>query len=217
MARMPRPSRQLDQALLRSGRVLLPEFGCAGLTQRRLAEHAGVQPGMFHYHFASKDAFLQTLLQQLYDEMFDRLSAGVVDAPPGDVAPLLRLRRGLVEIGRFVREHHALLARLVADAIGGVAVVHAFMRANAPRHLGVLMQLLQQAEAEGALTPAPPLQRLAFLMGATVAPMLVAPGIVALGLPLAAAVPAQVLDDAALQQRVDLALCALQPTKESQR
>lgn len=192
--------------MLRSGRALLPQLGCGGLTQRRLAEHAGVQPGMFHYHFASKEAFLQTLLQQVYDEMFERLS----DSVAGDGPPLARLRRGLLVIGGFAREHHALLVRLLVDAVAGLAVVRDFLRANLPRHLGVLLQLLQQAEVQGALAPAPPLQRLTFLLGAVVTPTLVAPGLAALGLPLAGALQAEVLDDAALRQRVELALQALQ-------
>ena len=39
---MPRPSQQIDQALLASGRTLLPQTGCAGLSVRALAEHAAV-------------------------------------------------------------------------------------------------------------------------------------------------------------------------------
>jgi hypothetical protein len=30
-------------------------------------EHAGVNAGMFHYHFKSKDNYLATLLQGLYE------------------------------------------------------------------------------------------------------------------------------------------------------
>ena len=76
---MPRPSRAVDEAMLRAGRALLPRLGCRGLTQRALAAHAGVQPGMFHYHFGSKDDFLRALLQQLYHpapRVYARGSAG---------------------------------------------------------------------------------------------------------------------------------------------
>ena len=38
---MPRPSQQIDQALLASGRTLLPQTGCAGLSVRALAEQKG--------------------------------------------------------------------------------------------------------------------------------------------------------------------------------
>lgn len=203
--RMPRPSRAVDEALLRAGRELLPRLGCRGLTQRALAAHAGVQPGMFHYHFESKDAFLRALLQQLYEELF----AGLAEGAAGDAPALQRLERGLLALGRFVRAQHALIVRLLADAIDGVGVVHEFLRANAPRHLGLLLQLLQQAEREGDVAPQPPMQRLTFLLGSTLAPMVVAPGVAALGLPMAGGLAAQVTSDAALASRIRRALAAL--------
>lgn len=205
---MPRPSQGIDQALLRSGVALLPQLGCAGLSVRKVAEHAGVNPAMFHYHFGSKAAFLQTLLQQLYEQMYTRLSAGVAQEGP----VLQRLEAALLTLAGFVREHHALVGRLAIDAAGGETVVHDFVRANAPRHLGLLLQLLAEAESAGVLRPAPPLQRFVFLMGAVLSPMLLAPAIAALGVAPAivgAAVQPQVLSDAAIRQRVRWALGAL--------
>lgn len=212
---MARPSQQLDQALLRSGRTLYPALGCAGLSQRRLAEHAGVSPGMFHYHFASKDEFLRALLQQLYEEMYAPLAAQVAGQGP----PLDRLRLALAGIARFVREHRPLIVRLVLDATAGITVAREFVRSNAPRHVGLLLQLLKDAEAAGELPPVRhPLQRMALLMGAVVAPMLMAPAIAALGLPLGlpsgragrgASVETQVTSDAAIAERIELALVAL--------
>lgn len=210
---MARPSQQLDQALLRSGRALYAELGCAGLSQRRLAEHAGVSPGMFHYHFASKDEFLRTLLQQLYEEMFGQLSADA--AAPGPA--LQRLRQGLLGMARFVREHRPLLLRLVLDAANGEAVAHEFLRANAPRHVGVLAHLLAEAQRSGELPAVRhPLQRLVVLMGAVLAPMVMVPAMRALGLPLKGpSITTQVTGDAAIAERIELALAALRQAKES--
>ena len=64
---MPRPSQRIDDALLASGRELYPRLGSSGLSLRALTEHAGANLGMFHYHFKTKDNFLRTLLQQLYE------------------------------------------------------------------------------------------------------------------------------------------------------
>jgi len=215
---MARPSQGIDQALLRSGLALLPQLGCAGLSVRRVAEHAGVNPAMFHYHFGSKAAFLQAVLQQLYEQMFAKLSAGATREGP----VLDRLQGALITLASFVREHHALVGRLAIDAANGETVVHDFVRANAPRHLGLLMQLMAEAEATGELQPAPPLQRFVFLMGAVLSPMLVAPAIAALGVAPAivgATVQAQVLSDEAIEQRVQLALSALRapPTARSRK
>lgn len=205
---MPRPSQQLDQALLASGRTLLPAAGCAGLSVRTLAEHAGVTPGMFHYHFGSKERFLRALLAGVYEEMFAALSMQAA-AP---AAPLERLRLALGTLARFVRAERQLLARLWADAIAGDAVAADFFRSNAPRHVGVLLQLCGAAEAAGLLDPMPPLERMAFLMGAVPLPMIFVAGLVDVGLVPPggrAAFEAQVMADAAIDARIDRCLRAL--------
>jgi AcrR family transcriptional regulator len=205
---MPRPSRNIDEALLRSGRALFPDLGCAGLSVRAVAEHAGVNVGMFHYHFKSKDNFLRTLLQQLYEEMFVQLSGAALQ---GDTA-LQRVREVLVFIATFVRGNAAVVGRIWADAGAGAPVARDFVQANAPRHVGLLLGLLEQAEREGALRPMPALLRATFLMGAVLAPMLVVPRIVAWGIAppqIARHAQEQVLSDRAIEARVDLALSAL--------
>lgn len=205
---MPRPSRQLDQALLSSGRELYPQLGAAALSVRALAEHAGVNAGMFHYHFESKDAFLRTLLQQLYEEMFAQLSQEI--ALPG--APLQRLRQALAVLGRFLRTHGAVIGRIWADAGQGEPVAREFMQANAPRHIGLLLALFDEAERAGDIVPMPPMQRFTFVLGAVAAPVLVATRVAELGVAPKALRPLlepQVLSDAAILARADLALAAL--------
>lgn len=208
---MPRPSRRIDLALLASGRALFPLAGCAGLSVRAVAEHAGANLGMFHYHFKTKDNFLHTLLQQMYEEMF----ASLTDAVTQHGRAVERLRGALIALARFARDRRELLARVWMDALGGQPVATEFMRANAPRHLGLLLGLLQEAELDGDLRPLPPLQRFATLIGAVVMPILFAPGIAQLGLGMASYrrdfVP-QVSSDPAIAERVDLALAALRPS-----
>jgi AcrR family transcriptional regulator len=205
---MARPSQQIDQALLASGRVLFPIAGSAGLSVRALAAHAGVNQAMFHYHFGSKDDFLRTLLQQMYEEMFGALSAAALHAGPA----IERLRHALATIARFVRAHRRVLARLWMDAVSGEAVALDFLRRNVPRHVEVLLGLLREAEAEQALRPMPPLQRLAFLMGSVLLPMIFIGGIVEAGSGLPELAPrfeAEVCSDPAIDERIGLALAAL--------
>lgn len=213
---MARPSQGIDEALLRSGLALLPELGCAGLSVRRVAEHAGVNPAMFHYHFGNKAAFLRAVLQQVYEQMFARLSAGAMQEGP----VLDRLAATVAALAGFVRQHHALVGRLAIDAAHGEAVVHEFVRANAPRHLGLLAQLMGEADQAGLLRPAPPLQRFVFLMGAVIAPMVVVPAVARLGVasPLLGAGGSakglgDVLSDEAIAQRVQMAMSALVVTE----
>jgi AcrR family transcriptional regulator len=211
---VPRRSRQLDEALLDAGQALFPALGCRALSLRAVAEHAGVNVGMFHYHFRSKETFLRTLLQRMYDQVFAQLSLAAAQSG----SPLQRLRGALVVVGRFLREHGAMVGRIWADAGGGEAVAREFLQTNAPRHLALLLGLLDEAERAGEIAPHPPLRRLSFVMGAVVAPVLVAQRIVTLKLApraLAPLVEPQLLTDAAIAARAEMAIAALrQPVPE---
>lgn len=205
---MARPSQAQDLTLLASGRALYAQLGCAGLSVRRLAEHAGVNPAMVHYHFKSKDGFLRALLQQMYEDMFAGLSLEA--ARSGNA--LQRLEASLLRLAQFVREHRPTVARVWADAQQGEPVALDFMRANAPRHLGLLLTLMQEAEGAGLLRQQAPMQRFVFLMGAVVAPLMIAGSVQAMGvLPpaLSALMENQALSDAALHERIGWALDAL--------
>lgn len=205
---MPRPSQQIDQALLASARELFPATGCAGLSVRAVAAHAGVAPGMFHYHFGSKERFLRTLLADLYEGMFASLSQQA--ALPA--VPVERLRAALGLLARFARANRQLLARLWLDAMNGEAVARDFFRDNAPRHIGLLLKLLAEGQAAGAFKPMPPLQGFAFLMGTVPMPMIFAAGLIDAGVAPPggkAAFDAQVMSDEAIAARIELALAAL--------
>ena len=205
---MPRPSQAQDQALLAAGAALYAELGCAKLSVRKVAEHAGVNPAMVHYHFGSKDGFLRAVLQQHYEQMFASLSLEA----QADAAPIERLRAALFALARFVREHRALIGRLWQDTQSGETVALEFLRANAPRHVGLLAHLSDSAQANGSLSSQPSLQRLSFLMGSVLAPILIGGGVRALGIApkaLASQIEPQILSDAAIRARIDLALKAL--------
>jgi len=213
---MARPSQQIDQALLASARDLLPQVGCAGLSVRALAAHAGVAPGMFHYHFDSKEAFLRILLGDIYEEMFSALSRQ--SALP--VAPLDRLRAALGVLARFARANRQLLARLWTDALAGDAVAREFFAHNAPRHVGLLMGLVLQAQSAAALRAMPPASVFAFLIGSIALPLIFVAGLVDAGFAPpggADAFDAQVMSDAAIDERIELALAALTPARGTRK
>jgi AcrR family transcriptional regulator len=205
---VPRPSRNVDAALLEAGRALYPSTGVAGLSVRRVAEHAGVNLGMFHYHFGSKEAFVRALLQRLYDGMFGELML----AAEADRRPVEALRAAMNVLARFVRDNRMLLRRLLTDALNEEPVALAFVRANLPRHIGVIAGLIAAAQRAGALKPVAPRQALAFVAGGVGAPIL-------LGSVLSErdGVPAAmrrgfreaVISDRALAERVDLVLAGL--------
>ena len=207
----PRPSRNLDRALLAAGRELFASRGCAGLSIREVADAAGVNLGMFHYHFKTREAFLRALLQSVYEEMYSQLAAAGTEAAGGKGA-LDRLRAALRFMGRFVRANRPVLARVLADALCHEPIALAFVRHNFPRHLGVIHALIQAAQDSGEMARIPVPQAMGFCAGSLATPILFGGAVLdsgALAPPQAAHLQAVLLSDAALDERIDLALAAL--------
>ena len=205
---MPRPSRNLDQALLAAGRALFPERGCAGLSLREVADSAGVNLGMFHYHFGSREVFLRTLMQQAYEEMFATLT---LEAGRDD-DPVENLRAALRVLGRFLRDNRPFISRILADALSGEACARDFMRDNGPRHLAVLQKYAAEGQQAGTLQALPMPQLLGTCAGALAMPIIVGGAIAqsgALPPPAAKMLEATLLSDAAIDQRIDLVIAAI--------
>ncbi len=218
---MPRPSRHLDRALLAAGRALYPATGCAGLTIRQVCEAAGVNTGMFNYHFGTRERFLRAVMQQAYEEMFARFSLAAAPAGGPAAAPEALLRASLRVLGRFLRDNRPFIARLLADALAAEAVAREFVRDNLPRHATVIAGLVAAGAARGTMRPLPPAQALGLIGGALAMPIL-AVGAIADGGELtraaARSLAATVMTDAAIDERIDLVLVALAaPAKSAAR
>lgn len=210
---MARPGRNIEHALLKSGRKLYAQRGASGLAVRTLTEHARVNLGMFHYHFRTKDEYLRQLLSGWYEEMFGGLAGQIRQDGP----PLHRLQEALLFLARFARDNRPMLSRVLMDAASGNAVAAQFLRDNAPRHLALLLALMDQAEQQGLIVKMPPMQRFVFVMGAVGMPLLVAPALHALGVApkvLGAQLQSQVMSDEAIAQRIALVMKAIATGRE---
>ena len=212
----PRPSRNLDHALLAAGRELFPSRGCAGLSVREVADAAGVNLGMFHYHFKSRDAFLRALMQQAYEEMFAGLTMELSlhrDDPES-------LRFAVRAIGRWVRDNRRFIARVMADALGGEKCAREFLRDNLPRHLGVLQMIIVHGQKDGRIVDLPVPQVVGVCAGAVAMPILFGGALVdggEMSAPMARALTEALLTDKAIDQRIDLALAAIAAPKPTTR
>jgi AcrR family transcriptional regulator len=205
---MARPGRNIEQQLLKSGRKLYAQRGAAGLSVRALTQHARANLGMFHYHFRTKDEFLRRLLTGWYEEMYEQLALHIRQ----DGSPLHRLQEAMFFLACFVREQRPMLARVLMDAGAGNVVCAEFLRENAPRHLALLLALMDDAEHDGLIVATPALQRFIFAMSAVAMPLLVAPGLHSLGVApkvLGAQMQSQVMSDDAIRQRIALVLKAI--------
>jgi hypothetical protein len=147
--------------------------------------------------------------------MFERLALAADGGPP-----LAALRRALLVLAHFARDHRAVLRRILLDALAGEPVAIEFARANLPRHLRIVAGLVRAAQAAGKLRDIAPLQALALLGGAIGGPILLGTALTesaAVPRTLRLAFEREVLDDDALAERVDLLLATLAASKARKR
>jgi AcrR family transcriptional regulator len=204
----PRPSRNLDQALLAAGRELFPSRGCGGLAVREVAEAAGVNLGMFHYHFKSREAFLRALMQNAYEEMFASLTLEV----GRDTDPIANLRAALRVLGRFLRDNRPFMSRVFTDALSGEKCAREFLRDNMPRHIAVLQKLVAAGQKSGRILDVPFPQVIGLCGGSLTLPIIIGGALLEGGAiegPMAKLVEACFIADAGIDQRIDLALRAI--------
>jgi AcrR family transcriptional regulator len=214
----PRPSRNLDRALLAAGRELFPHRGCAGLSVREVADAAEVNLGMFHYHFKSREAFLRAVMQQAYEEMFSRLT--LVVSREAAMDPVESLRRALGVLGRFARDNRPFLARVFSDALAGEAIAREFLRDNVPRHLGVLRMLITDGQDRGALLDVPFPQVIGLFGGSLLMPILVGGALLESGElagAISQAIEKSLVSDAGIDQRIELAIRGLSSDRAESR
>ena len=207
---MPRPSRNIDQLLIHAALELLPAVGTRALSIRQVCEHAGVNLGMFHYHFKTRDVFLRVVLQQMYDGMFATLALEA----ERQSTPQESLRAAIMTLACFARDHRHLLVRLISDALAGETVAIEFLQRNLPRHVGLLVKFITGAQREGRLRRIPPLQAFAFLVGGVGASILIGTAAADSGLlptPVMDQFEATILTDDAIALRIEMALAGLAP------
>jgi AcrR family transcriptional regulator len=63
--------------ILQAADELFGDIGFDATTTREIAERAGVNKALIHYHFSSKDGLLERLLDRYYDQLAETLSTSL--------------------------------------------------------------------------------------------------------------------------------------------
>lgn len=104
------------ERLVASAADLLHRQGVSATTLAQVAEAAGVPPGGVYYHFKTKDALLQAVVEARIDEVRAMLRS--FDAQPGPGARLKALARQWVEMRDLVARHGCPLGTLCSELAG---------------------------------------------------------------------------------------------------
>jgi AcrR family transcriptional regulator len=209
---MSRPSQHLDRRLLAAARAMLPRTGLSGLTAREVARRAGVNVGMFHYHFKSKEAFVRRVLGEVYADFLATFAEAAGGAGPARE----RLRRVLVAYARFGRRHRVVYSMMMRELLNGHSGMIAFARENFPSHSRPLMRLVEECRREKAVRDLPTPVLCMFAMSSMGIPNVAATGLEMSGQRRIAGESVKefidmVLSDEMIETRADMVLAALAP------
>jgi AcrR family transcriptional regulator len=203
-----RPSTR--EQLLAAGHEIVLRRGFQDLTVREVAAAAGANLGSFVYHFGTRDAFVRTLIEDWYAPLLSRVT-GVVDSGG---APIDRLRNAILQLVDFGMEQDVFMGRVLMAAAAGEKAARDFARSLTGRHPRLLVKLVGQAQADGALVDEHPLQVLCFLMASVGLPRLLASawqGPPLFGKTVSATLSRIARDHDRIVQRLDWAIRGLTP------
>ena len=207
---MTRPSQNADLRLIEAAQKMLKNTSLSQMNLRDLASDAGVNLGMFHYHFKTKEQFARAVMQDTYEKFFKNFSLKI----ESESTSLEKLRQALFAVGIFVRDNRKLLLNMMRDILDKNEVAISFIKMNAKRHAVIIWELVGQCQKEGSLKKMPRPQALAFMMPVVVGPSLAVGGVenVAASIlekGLLKGVGIMVLSDKVLKERIDMALKGL--------
>ena len=209
---MTRPTGNADKKLIKAALEIFPETGFTNLTIRDVVKRAGVNLGMFHYHFKSKKEFIRFILQDIYEQFFEtfKIETAVIHDPE------TRLRNAVKAMSRFVRKHRKVVIPLVNDILLGHQEVQTFLAKNIHRHVKILLQIIKDCQKKKIIAKLPFAIILPFLLGTQIAPHIIANLLektkVPIPVELAKVLIIPVLiSDKLMETRLDLAMKALRP------
>ncbi|MDQ7773427.1 MAG: TetR/AcrR family transcriptional regulator [Elusimicrobiales bacterium] len=144
---MARPASGTDIKLKAAGKELLREKGVTGFGVREACRRAGVNTGMFHYHFGSREEFLRAVMKEMYADFMVDFRAGV----SAGGSPRDKLKNALVQVGRFARSMRRAAPMVLADLAHGNKEAFSFMKSNFTEHIGEIAALAAEARPRSAL------------------------------------------------------------------
>lgn len=160
MATRPYHHGSLRSALLAAAERTLRERGVEQLSLRELARQLGVSHGAPRRHFADRQALLDALAEAGFTRLDAELRTAVNEAGDSFPARLQATARAYI---RFATDDAALLELMFAGKHREEAPK---LREASERAFAVMLELIEQGQAEGAIEPGDP-ERVGLLLFAT--------------------------------------------------
>ncbi|MFA6584670.1 MAG: TetR/AcrR family transcriptional regulator [Elusimicrobiaceae bacterium] len=164
---MSRPAGDSLEKLISAGKELAVERGFSGLRIREVARRAQVNPGMFHYHFKTKQEFTRRVMRDIYGEFL----AAFLPSTEGRGSSVERLEGAILVLALFAYENRRILKAVLTGLLEKPGESFGYLRENFSAHAPVLISLIKEAQQDGYIRQDIPFQQiLVMMMGGIIFP-----------------------------------------------
>ena len=108
---MARPSQNIDKKLIEVGKQKILESGIAGVNIRSICLDYGINLGMFHYYFKTKENFTNILLKTLSDDLINYM----IKESEGLANSREKLKKVLMINAKMMYERKSIIENLIKD------------------------------------------------------------------------------------------------------
>jgi AcrR family transcriptional regulator len=159
-------SEQTKERLLKLSLELFQRKGFENTTMRELAEAAGLSPGAFYYHFASKEAVIQVFYESTFAE-FQQRAESAIEKKQGFEEALEHMIRARMDTFSRHRPLLKLISRAAVDPSSELSPFGPGTKEIRERTIALFAQLLKAkgTKMNKALEPYMPTLLWMYLMG----------------------------------------------------
>lgn len=108
---MARPSRNLDKILIEAGKKRIMKSGISAISIRSICTEHGINLGMFHYHFKTKENYIKIIFKSLNEDLHNywaKETEGIND-------PLDKLKKILLINTKIFKEQRGVFETIIRD------------------------------------------------------------------------------------------------------
>ncbi len=137
--------------LVAAARELFAAHGYDGASTRAITQRAGANLGAITYHFGSKDALYEAVLESVAEQMRSRLR----DAAGSAGAPLDRIDRLVRAMFQYLQENPTL-PRLLTQQLASVRPLPRPARNTLRANIGLMVSLIAEGQQDGSIRTGDP-------------------------------------------------------------
>ena len=145
--RVSKPPDQRRAELIAAARALFDRHGVDSVRVSDIVARVGVAQGTFYYHFQSKEAAVDAVVEEIVLELEDKIAAVLADYAEDFCAKL----RGLIELYLELIDQFTADDALTLPGMGGASDRGSPMRRARQRLMTSMVELLEAGAQSGAL------------------------------------------------------------------